>query len=93
MDKLDIDSISLEQALIDFEVANARVIDLTHRLTTLSQEVLALRSNPGKKLPRAAERYELLSDADAKLRMVRNSRALKLVSFFAPKLRRALSDD
>ena len=33
----DLDGISLTQALLDVEVANARVIDLTKRLTTLSQ--------------------------------------------------------
>jgi hypothetical protein len=40
-----VDRISLEQALKDFEVANARVLDLTHRLTELNQELLELRSN------------------------------------------------
>jgi len=35
----DLDGISLSQALLDVEVANARVIDLTKRLTTLSQEL------------------------------------------------------
>jgi hypothetical protein len=32
-------AISLEQALRDFEVANARVIDLTTRLVTVSREL------------------------------------------------------
>ena len=31
----DMDRLSLEQALLDFEVANARVLDLTHRLIEL----------------------------------------------------------
>ncbi|WP_369140007.1 hypothetical protein [Modestobacter versicolor] len=39
-----VDGLSLEQALIDFEVANARVVDLTHRLTDLNRELLELRS-------------------------------------------------
>ena len=39
-----VDRLSLEQALKDFEVANARVLDLTHRLTELNQELLELRS-------------------------------------------------
>ena len=39
-----VDRLSLEQALLDFEVANARVLDLTHRLTELNQELLELRS-------------------------------------------------
>ena len=37
----DLDGLSLEQALLDFEVANARVMDLTRRLveatTTISE--------------------------------------------------------
>jgi hypothetical protein len=39
-----VDRLSLEQALVDFEVANARVLDLTHRLTELNRELLDLRS-------------------------------------------------
>jgi hypothetical protein len=31
----EMDHLSLEQALLDFEVANARVLDLTHRLIEL----------------------------------------------------------
>ena len=40
-----VDRVSLVQALKDFEVANARVLDLTHRLTELNQELLELRSS------------------------------------------------
>jgi hypothetical protein len=43
-----IDRLSLEQALKDFEVANARVLDLTHRLTELNRELLELRSEHEK---------------------------------------------
>jgi predicted nucleic acid-binding Zn-ribbon protein len=35
---VDLDSISLEQALLDVDIANARVIDLTKRLTALTKE-------------------------------------------------------
>jgi hypothetical protein len=35
----DLDEISLAQALLDVDVANARVIDLTKRLTTMSKEL------------------------------------------------------
>lgn len=38
-----IDRLSLEQALLDVEVANARVIDLTERLTASTAEVRSLR--------------------------------------------------
>jgi chaperonin cofactor prefoldin len=39
MNQQSIDRVSLEQALMDFEVANARVMDLTERLTTMSKEL------------------------------------------------------
>ena len=35
----DLDEISLAQALLDVDVANARVIDLTKRLTVLTKEL------------------------------------------------------
>lgn len=41
---LDLDSISLEQALKDFEVANGRVIDLTARLTTMNRDLVEART-------------------------------------------------
>lgn len=39
--------LSLVQALRDFEVANARVIDLTERLVATSEELLAARAELG----------------------------------------------
>jgi hypothetical protein len=39
----ELDRLSLEQALRDFEVANARAIDLTERLVDLSKEITSLR--------------------------------------------------
>lgn len=41
---VDLDGISLEQTLRDFEIANARVIDLTKRLTALNREFVAASS-------------------------------------------------
>ena len=40
----ELDAISLEQALVDFEVANARVLDLTRRLTVMAKELLVTKS-------------------------------------------------
>lgn len=37
---VSLDAVNLERALRDFEIANARVIDLTTRLTTLNQELI-----------------------------------------------------
>ena len=43
LDPERIAEVSLEQALLDFEVANARVLDLTRRLTELTNELLTVR--------------------------------------------------
>ena len=43
----NLDAINLDRALIDFEIANARVIELTTRLTELSGELLRTRSELG----------------------------------------------
>lgn len=40
---VDLDGISLAQALIDVEVANARVIDLTRRLTEQNRQLAVVR--------------------------------------------------
>ena len=42
LDASVIDRISLEQALIDVEIANARVVDLTERLTESADEIRRL---------------------------------------------------
>jgi len=44
----ELDAISLNQALVDFEVANERVIDLTRRLMESYEEVRALRARVGE---------------------------------------------
>lgn len=41
----DLDDISLAQALLDVDVANARVIDLTKRLTALTKELRTTTSD------------------------------------------------
>jgi exonuclease VII small subunit len=42
--RLELDRLSLEQSLADFEVANARVMDLTQRLADAAQEIRSLRT-------------------------------------------------
>lgn len=42
-----LDALNLEQALVDFEIANARVVDLTRRVTEMTSELLRLRSEVG----------------------------------------------
>ena len=88
MDKQDIDKISLEQALIDVEIANKRVLDLTARLTKLSRELLEARAriNGG-----AAQSIDYgLTSGDEKLRQIAASRVFRLARMFSPKLRRLL---
>ena len=41
--KEEIDRLSLEQALKDFEVANVRVVDLTQRLISSNEKVISLQ--------------------------------------------------
>ena len=42
--KEEVDRLSLDQALVDVEIANARVIDLTQRLLESRQEIAILQS-------------------------------------------------
>ena len=41
--KEEIDRLSLEQALRDFEVANTRVVDLTQRLISSNERVISIQ--------------------------------------------------
>lgn len=104
MNTTDLDSISLEQALIDFEVANARVIDLTARLTSLSRELLQARTELATvKLRGAAPvgsvAYKAINVGDvAELEQLRSivsqlraSRAVRIASMFSDNLRRVLA--
>ncbi len=75
--ELDLDQtmgrLSLEQALIDFEVANARVVDLTQRLVAAGEEIAALRREVEVL---RAERREL----DRQVEALGSSRALRLAA-------------
>lgn len=86
--KQEIDQISLEQALIDVEIANRRVIDLTARLTSLSSELKHARSRlHGGMVPEL--KYEQ-AGADERLRQIAASRVYRIARMFSPKLRRVL---
>lgn len=69
----ELDRLSLAQALRDFDVANARVIDLTQRLITAGEE-LAVISRELERLRREFE--ELRSTHD----QMRRSKAFKLAN-------------
>ena len=51
----ELDRLSLTQALLDFEVANARVTDLTQRLIEASNEIAALREELDRRSAQLAE--------------------------------------
>ncbi len=69
----DLDRVNFEQALVDVEVANARVVDLTGRLTTMAGELLARRAEVGNlELVVAQERAEA-AQLRAQLADARNS--------------------
>lgn len=88
MNKHDIDEISLEQALIDVEIANKRVLDLTARLTKLSRELLEARARVNGNATQPID-YGLTS-GDEKLRQIAASRVFRVARMFSPKLRRLL---
>jgi hypothetical protein len=73
-----IDQISLEAALLDFEVANARVVDLTKRLVEATDDLIRLQNETEfRRLEAEALRREadlLRLEAEA----ARGSRAYKL---------------
>jgi hypothetical protein len=51
----ELDRLSLSQALLDFEVANARVADLTQRLIEASNEIAALREELDRRTAQLVE--------------------------------------
>lgn len=104
MNTTDLDGISLEQALIDFEVANARVIDLTARLTSLSQELVQAKTELATiklraSAPEGSAPYRAINMGDVAelerlrdvLRQVRASRVVQVASIFSGKLRKVLA--
>ena len=69
----DLDDISLAQALLDVDFANARVIDLTKRLTTLTKELRTTTSD----LQKAKLRNSKIA---AELEEIKGSRAFRSAS-------------
>jgi hypothetical protein len=69
----DLDDISLAQALLDVDVANARVIDLTKRLTSLTKELRKTTSE----LQKAKLRNRRIA---AELAQIKGSRAFRSAS-------------
>ena len=72
------DALSLSQALLDFEMANARVLDLTARLVEANGRVLGLQSEADAARRTADDVRASLASRDAELVALRSSRSYKL---------------
>lgn len=72
------DALSLSQALLDFEMANARVLDLTARLVEANGRVLGLQSEADAARRAADDVRASLAARDAELVALRSSRSYKL---------------
>ncbi|AGG87748.1 hypothetical protein [Rhodanobacter denitrificans] len=103
MNTTNLDDISLEQALIDFEVANTRVIDLTARLTALSKELLQAKTELATiklrgSVPVDSAAYRAINVGDMGelahlrevVRQLRASRVVRVALLFSSKLRKVL---
>ena len=82
-----LDGLNLEQALLDFATANARVLDLTRRLCTLNEELVELRNEN----VRQSIELERLRRLESQLRSVGVSQGLGVLRRLANLLRRALA--
>lgn len=96
----EIDRLNIEQALRDFEVANARVVDLTSRLTAMNERALNLQHELSSVRLEAARVHDLnrqldhvIFERDAARQEtidVRSSRSYKLGSVLVKVGRRLL---
>lgn len=75
--KRQIDALSLEQALIDFERANARVLDLTARLVESQKRVLDVQGEGDQLRAEIAALRDALAAAQARSAEITSSRAYK----------------
>ena len=73
-----IDALSLTQALLDFEMANARVLDLTARLVEANGRVLGLQAEADAARRATDDVRASLAARDAELVALRSSRSYKL---------------
>jgi hypothetical protein len=77
---LKLDAISLEQALVDVEIANGRVMELTRRLTSAAKEITTLRGQlAGSRIPELESELQATKSELAALRLQR-ARDLALVN-------------
>ena len=72
------DELSLTQALLDFEMANARVLDLTARLVEANSRVLGLQAEADAARRTIDEVRLLLAAKETELAELKSSRSFKL---------------
>lgn len=74
---VNLDELSLEQSLRDFEIANARVMDLTARLTTMNRDLVQRTAD----LEKIRLRNQVLRSQNKQLRQelksIQDSRSFK----------------
>ncbi|MDA8044573.1 MAG: hypothetical protein M0Z30_04935 [Actinomycetota bacterium] len=81
LDSTRIAEINLEQALLDFEVANARVLDLTQRLTELNAELLNTRQQLESVRLSSSQAQTELAVATEENRQIKSSLAYRGLRF------------
>ena len=75
---VDIGAVSLEQALVDFEIANARVVDLTSRLTAMSADLMQVRRENEQYRLKVSQLSQDLDSATADIAEIRRSLAYRV---------------
>lgn len=71
--------VNLERALVDFEIANRRVVDLTRRVTSLSAELMKVRSELSDTTLRLRQEQLETERLRATLAEIRTSLAYRVV--------------
>lgn len=74
-----IDRVNLERALVDFEIANRRVVDLTGRVTSMSSELMKVRSELSDTTMRLRQEQLETERLRAELADIRSSLAFRVV--------------
>jgi len=86
---VDLDKLSLAQCLQDFEVANARVMDLTARLTGINSQLVAQTSELQKLRLRNRVLREQNRSLKQELKDIQGSRAFRSASAASRVVQRA----
>jgi hypothetical protein len=86
----EMDAISLDQALKDFEVANARVMDLTSRLISVSKALADAEVDRAAMVASLADVTQRAATAEKELVSVQASRSYRAIRMAGRLVRRVL---